>query len=318
MQRAAQQSSQQQAVPNGVAGQPRPDVPGGGHPPVPLGNSPSQPPQVPPAGSVQARSHTPQGVIQNSIANGVMSGAQMGLQSIPQAPMQMNVQGQPRLPNQASTENLRIAMQQRAIQMSNQQFQLQQQQAQQHNLNQPGVAHVATQGGGIVPGLGTPNLNGASSASMGVSGPVGSSGSPRMAQLSIPQGGQPQTLSSGHIPAVSHISHQLQAQNPHLSPDQIRQLTNERLKGHLYQQTRQNALNAAAGASALGASNANGFAQNSQHPRQASPTQQYQQQMHQRVMQQRNQQTGSPAMNGQPAPSRSTTPQSNQMQRPGQ
>lgn len=68
----------------------------------------------------------------------------------------------------------------------------------------------------------------------------------------------PQTLSSGHVPTIAKIASQIQAQQPHLSPEQVQKMAAERLAQQTqtqsynmasYQQQRQNALNAAAGVS---------------------------------------------------------------------
>lgn len=63
---------------------------------------------------------------------------------------------------------------------------------------------------------------------------------------------QPQQLSSGHVPAIAQITHQLQAKHPNASQDQIKELTSQHLK-HFYSQqqnnhqARQSAMHAAAG-----------------------------------------------------------------------
>ena len=70
---------------------------------------------------------------------------------------------------------------------------------------------------------------------------------------------QPQQLSSGHVPAITQLKHNLQAQNPHASPQQIDQLVNGEMRKHLHaQQARQNAVNAAAGNHAVMPGNSNG------------------------------------------------------------
>jgi len=233
----------------------------------------------------------------------------MGIQGIPQAQMQANMQGQARMQPHNSPENLRMAMQQRAFQASNpQQHQMQQQ----YNL---AAAHLASANSGMQ----NPNMLAAlagskmSSSTNGIAVPPGSSGSPHMGQQTSSHSNQPQPLSSGHIPAVSHITHQIQAQHPSLSPDQVRQLTNERLKGQVYQQQRQSALNAAAGASAAGPMtpiNSGAYPPPANVAGSASPQQQYQHQLHQRMLQQqRAQQSGSSTgMSNARPPSRSATP----------
>lgn len=61
---------------------------------------------------------------------------------------------------------------------------------------------------------------------------------------------QPQQLSSGHVPAISQITHQLQAKHPGYSAEQIQTMTSEHLKHFYTHQARTNAMQAAAGISA--------------------------------------------------------------------
>lgn len=86
----------------------------------------------------------------------------------------------------------------------------------------------------------------------------GPSASPHMPPPPNPQQSQqshPQQLSSGHVPAIAQITHQIKSQNPSLSPEQVKAMTSEALKKNYYnQQARQNALNAASGINGAGPS----------------------------------------------------------------
>lgn len=57
---------------------------------------------------------------------------------------------------------------------------------------------------------------------------------------------QPSTLSSGHVPTVNAVHHQIAQQNPHLSTEEVRQRASDQLK-NMIAQSQRNALNAAAG-----------------------------------------------------------------------
>lgn len=317
MQQAGRLQGQQQPVP-GATGQPqRNGTPGSTHGPSPLGNTASQVGH-PQAGNNQMRPPSQPQAVQNGLPNGSMQGMPMGLQGIPQAQMQANMQGQARIQPHNSPDNLRMAMQQRVFQASNQQ---QHQMQQQYNL---AAAHLSSANGGmqnpnVLAALAGPKINNSTNS---MTGPPGSSASPHMSQQTPSHSNQPQPLSSGHIPAVSHITHQIQAQHPSLSPEQVRQLTNERLKGQIYQQQRQGALNAAAGASAAGSMtqmNPGAYQPPGSVAGSASPQQQqqqYQHQLHQRMLQQqRAQQSGSPTgLNAARPPSRSATPMQGPLQ----
>ena len=76
---------------------------------------------------------------------------------------------------------------------------------------------------------------------------AGPAPSPRMGQIPMSQMGQPQSLSSGVIPAISAISHQIKARNINASPEQIKRMTNEQLAAQYQQRLSQSAMNAAAG-----------------------------------------------------------------------
>lgn len=86
----------------------------------------------------------------------------------------------------------------------------------------------------------------ATSASPHMPPPPTPASSQQQAQQS---GQQPQQLSSGHIPAIHQITHQLQAKHPNATAEQIKELTSQHLKFYSQQQNqaRQSALQAAAG-----------------------------------------------------------------------
>jgi len=226
---------------------------------------------------------------------------QMGMQgNIPQAQMQPNMRvanGS----NQVSAESMqRMAMQSqfKNPQMQNQQYPMQQQQQQQQqHLSQqqqqqpPRVSPGGNQQGpnGMMNGQMHNNQNQAMMAQMqgghngqGNAVPMqaqqqaqqhhaqhhpnqvnnnNASASP-MPPPANPTAQQPQGLSSGHVPAISQIKHNLQAQNPSMSSTQIDTLANEQIKRQVQAaQARQNAINAASGSHGV-ISGANSYAPN--------------------------------------------------------
>ena len=296
IQRLAQQNRQQQALSNGHGVQQRHDGPNIPHVPNITNNAISSGlMQVAP--NMQVKPPITQQGKHPNVPPGPVGHVPMG---IPQGSMQMNLQDQSRSPQ--LSENARIALQQRALQASSQQYQLQQHQ---QHINQTGGApsvQLPNTGGNMPsimpPGLSNTNANGNSNpAAMIVNMGKNSGASPRTGQPGLSHHTQAQALSSGLIPAINHITHQVQTQNPRMSPEQVRQITNERLKGQIYQQTRQNALNAAAGAISANSGSPNAYSHQNGLPINGSPaTQQYQQQLRQQMMQQRPQQSASPIM----------------------
>ncbi|KAI9670388.1 MAG: chromatin modification- protein VID21 [Caeruleum heppii] len=211
----------------------------------------------------------------------------MGLKGLPQPAGQAGVSAhqrhQPQMP-----QDMRVLMETNRIQQEQRRY-LQQQQQQQHQHQQQQHAphqhqHQSQQqyghqqqthgqqGPSSSPNMNQPNgfpnasmqnnpamlaaLQAASNASNmpnpaanGVNGPIGASGSPRMGQNGGSLGNVPQQLSSGMIPAINSISHQVKTQNPGASPEQIRSLTNEQLVQYQHR-INQAAMNAAAGGGA--------------------------------------------------------------------
>lgn len=116
---------------------------------------------------------------------------------------------------------------------------------------------------------------------------------------------QPQSLSSGVVPAISAISHEIKARNLGASPEQIKRLTNEQLAAQYQHRLSQSAMNAAAGGS------------NGQAP--GMPNDSSNQANHQRYAQMiRAQQAsqskvGGPVTNGVHPPSRGATPQTQRL-----
>lgn len=232
----------------------------------------------------------------------------MGMQGVPQAQMQVNMQGQARL--QSLDNNMRMALQQRQLQASNAQ-QFQNHAGQINHANNLAAAHMG------VGNMNIPNasmlaaiaannarLNGVSNSSM--NGLAGASPSPRMAQHM--QSNQPHSLSNGTVPAITQLQAQIHSRNPEMSADQVKQLANEQLRLHLQQkqEQRQRAINAAAGA-AIGSPL---FQQRQQQLQQ----QQQQQQQLQNQQQQQQQQNGSVTGNSSPNAQRLGTPQQQQSQ----
>ncbi|KAB2578605.1 SANT domain DNA binding protein [Lasiodiplodia theobromae] len=321
-------------------GQQRNGTPNGAH-----GQVPGQNGQLHPNMGMQGRPHPGQGM-QGNMSNGNMSGMPMG---IPQAQMQMNMQGQ-RPPHQA--QDMRMAMQQRNLTQQQQQFLLQQQAQQMNRANSMSGGHMTSTSSGnngngssnmqnpsmLAANMGTPKANGPNAGNM--NGMQGASASPRIAapNSSAPQ--QPQALSSGHVPQITNLTHEIQLQHPNLSQAEASRIAGDRMNQKLQQNARQNALNAASGAAS---SSGNNGAQVSPSPYQQhatlanpggsssppnhNPQQQaaYQQQMRQHMMQQQQQartpsaQQGSPNLGSVRPESRSATPQQNAQQlQPGQ
>ncbi|KAI9755434.1 MAG: hypothetical protein M4579_004291 [Chaenotheca gracillima] len=73
------------------------------------------------------------------------------------------------------------------------------------------------------------------------------SASPQMAHNRSAQNSQPQQLSSGLVPTINQISHQIKSTHPGASPDQIQKMTSEQL-GHYQARLSQLTINHAAGA----------------------------------------------------------------------
>lgn len=246
---------------------------------------------------MQGRAQSQQGGVQNNFPNGLMPNMQMNNQNVGQMSMQQRMQ---------------ILQQQRNFAGQNQaqgQFQ-----NQQHLANMSANGQQMQNQAAMMAAMGV-KVNGAMSPS--ANGMGSSAASPRLQQQNHQgQNHQPQPLSSGHVPAVAQISHQIQTQNPQLTPDQVRQLTADRLKNHMYQQQRQNALNSAAGTPSTSAPNGFNQANFQQTGMNGSPNPSYHQQLRQQMMQQQAASQASPQMNGANV-SRSGTPQNAQGQAQG-
>ena len=305
-------------MPNGIGQPQRNGTPNGNAPgPSPLASSTSQTGHPAANINMQARSHSGQPSMQSNFPNGNVSGIQMGVQGIPQAQMQANIQGQQRMP---PPENMRLGMQRAQYPSTNQhQFQLQQQQ-----INLAGnisASHIGAGSGmpnpSMMASMAGQNMNGNSTPSM--NGMSGSAASPRMSQLNPSLQNQSRPLSSGHVPAIHNIQNQLKAQHPDWSPDHVTKVATDQIKQYSLRVQRASAINAAAGVSAVGAANqigSNVYLQNggtvagSPSPNSAQNYQQLRQQM----MHQRPQQAGSPRLNSARPSSRSATPQNPQLQ----
>lgn len=194
---------------------------------------------------------------------------QMGVQgNIPQAQMQPNMR--PGVNGQSQADNMqqRVLDAQRAAQMkmNGQHYQMAP-----PNRMSPGGMHVPN--GVMANQSNQPMMSGMQNqanrtpvqhAQNHQVGPNGSAASPHMPPPPTPTGHsqQPQQLSSGHVPAISQIAHQIQAQNPSASQEKIKELTDAQLRQYLaqrdqqqqhntHQHARQSALSAAAGPHAV-------------------------------------------------------------------
>ncbi|KAI9724454.1 MAG: hypothetical protein M1812_000522 [Candelaria pacifica] len=294
-QRSNQQAGQQHSLPNGTGQQPR-----NGTPSAANGASPAMGSSIPKANnqpglSNQGRPHSSLQPMQNGIPNplgapmpsGVNPNVQMAIKGVPQAQMQSSAHSQQRPPPQMGPDNMRVIMEATRVQQEQQRFLNQQRHQQQvpHFSSQP--SHHNQTGPSSSPNMGpanggsphntallaamhaAANVNGNGMPSTnGINTTGGSSSSPQMAH-SHPN--QPQHLSSGHVPAVTNISHQLKARNPQMSSDQITKLTNDHLAAQYRNSMTQAAINAAAGGS--GNSNPNANNATNQHAHQLNQQQ---------------------------------------------
>ncbi|KAL1304671.1 hypothetical protein AAFC00_003630 [Neodothiora populina] len=253
---AGHPNANQQRPANGQQAQP-------GHPTQHVGqNGQMQPP---------AQGQAPRG------SNAHLANAQMGMQgNIPQAQMQANMRGGS---NNVTSHGPADSMQQQrlALEQAHRQAQLKQQAQMNGQQFQMGPPNRASPGGAHVPngmmnGQANPAMMSAIQQQQQVtshgSAPNGTSmqqnynahtnGTAVSASPHVPtppnpssQTPHPQQLSSGHVPAITQITHQLQAKHPNATPEQIKELTSQHLKQFYSQQqthqARQNAMHAAAG-----------------------------------------------------------------------
>jgi chromatin modification-related protein VID21 len=229
-------------TPNGVNG-----VPNGMQAGVGVSQNRTQPLQGMPAGA------TP--------VNGQMQNNAMAMKIMPQGQMQQGVGARPGVPMQTSPDNARVIReanrlqeQQRLLQSSRQQAQQLPQQPGQAQQAQPQFHNQQFAQGSPSPNLNMPNVpnNPAMLAAMqaqgGMQSPSFHGGTPQGVSTPSPRMGQPNPLSSGVVPTISHLQNQIQRENPNLPPEQVNKLATDRL--NRYQQQRmsqQAAMNAAAG-----------------------------------------------------------------------
>ncbi|KAI9795359.1 MAG: chromatin modification- protein VID21 [Piccolia ochrophora] len=276
-QRAAmQQRSAQQSGPhpmsNGVSQQGRPNPAAGSTASgTQVGssfpNGHSQPPTSNQSRPNSALQNLPNGVQSsgNPLPTGLNSNAQALAKGIPQASMASTYRngGGASIPTE-----MRVLMETTRIQQEQRRYQAQQAQQQpfpgQHQqtgtggpssspnmANMNGLAAQAAMTGNhaMLAAIQAASNNSAMPSSSGNTqgNQAGQSGSPRMGQPQGPMGNQPQPLSSGVVPAINTISHQVKAQNPGASPEQIQRMTSEQLSQYQHRLS-QAAMNAAAGA----------------------------------------------------------------------
>ena len=172
-------------------------------------------------------------------------------QGVPHAPMQPQMQMQPRVPAPMMSDNARIFQEANRLQEQQRRYlaaQTQHQHPQSNgqvgsstsppnmtqintlNQNNAALQTNASIYGGLQGRSGSPPVNGA---------PTGSGSSPRMGNPS-----QPQPLSSGMVPVINQMQNQIKARNPQASPEQVKAMTTESL--HQYRMN-QAAMQAAAG-----------------------------------------------------------------------
>jgi chromatin modification-related protein VID21 len=274
--------------------------------------------------AMAARAHQGQQGMQANFSNGNMAGLPMGTPGVPQAQMQGNMQNGQRMgpPNQ-----MHMAMQRGQFPNTTQQhqFQLQQQQINMaNNLTQGGIGINNIPNANMMASMSNQNMNGNINTAMnGMSTNVGS---PRPGQVNGNAQTPARPSSSGHMPSIVALQHNVKVQHPEWAPEQIQKAASDQLQRFMAKQQRTQAMNAAAGSSGMSASpqigNNHYLAQNggmANSPPAPNAVQNYQQQLvqQQRMMSQARQQAGSPGMGARP-PSRSATPQNPQMlQSPG-
>jgi chromatin modification-related protein VID21 len=274
--------------------------------------------------AMAARAHQGQQGMQANFSNGNMAGLPMGTPGVPQAQMQGNMQNGQRMgpPNQ-----MHMAMQRGQFPNTNQQhqFQLQQQQINMaNNLTQGGIGINNIPNANMMASMSNQNMNGNMNTAM--NGISNNAGSPRPGQVNGNVQTPARPSSSGHMPSIVALQHNVKVQHPEWAPEQIQKAASDQLQRFMAKQQRTQAMNAAAGSSGMSASpqigNNHYLAQNggmAGSPPAPSAVQNYQQQLvqQQRMMSQARQQAGSPGMGARP-PSRSATPQNPQMlQSPG-
>ena len=274
-QRSGQHAGQQSGAPNGVAQQPNAASGGPAGAPIPQAHANAM------AAAAQSRMHPAMPGQTNGLhvhGNGpvypsMSENAKSAMKGMPSAQMQGNMPGQQR-PQPGMQQDMRLLVESNRIQQEQRRFlQQQQQQHQQQGHHQfPNHQQPNGQGGPSS----SPNMNNvnafAANASMqanpavlaafqaasgangmsspptnGLGLPGRNSASPRMAPGTSAQNNVPQPLSSGMVPAINAISHQIKARHPGASPEQIQRMTSEQLTAQYQQRMSQSAMNAAAG-----------------------------------------------------------------------
>lgn len=336
MQRSGQHPNQQQANANASQTQrPNSNAPHGQNPQL-------QPAHGQQGANNQMHSQGSQQGNQASQRNGHLAVPHIGMQNnIPQAQMQPNMRGGSSGQPHQQPENIqqRMALEaQRQAQMKNAQLSGQQFQMPPPNRASPGGVHgqnatMGHQSNQAMMAAMQASNNAQSPApnsgptQHGQNGQNGNSYNASASPMPPPANpmSQPQQLSSGHVPSIVQITHQLKAQYPQATSEQITQMTNDHLKKQVHynqqaQAARQNALNAAAGSHGsgpapntsnaysqnqaafqqnAGAGNTHGSYNNGQangvnHVASSSQQQQYANTLRQRMLQQQSQLASSP------------------------
>ncbi|KAL9062406.1 MAG: hypothetical protein Q9157_008947, partial [Trypethelium eluteriae] len=291
----AQQGNAQQGLPNGAGPQQRTNSNPNGSA---TNLAPPPNPHTQQAINMQRQQMIQQGM-QNSMPNGNLGVPNMGMQGMPQAPMQMHMQGHQRMSSHQSPENMRALLARQSQQNTYQNPNSSQYQMQQNNPTQLAAAHMMPANSGLqnqqmlaaAMHNANQNHNVNGSPANGIVNPVDNSGSPPRNRSMNPSPQQPQTLSSGHVPAINDLTQKLKNQNPNMSDQEASRLAMEQLKEKMasqkFQQQRQNALNAAVGAS--GANFAHQQAQQTlQSSQNQAAAQQHPQHQHQQGQQMQN------------------------------
>jgi chromatin modification-related protein VID21 len=234
-----QAQQQQQNGQNGVPNQQRPDSSSnaaGQQVPMQANGQAIQPQPAAVNGQMQQQQQA-RGQVPMATRNGHLAVPQVNGQGVPQAQMRMQH-------GQMSAQDMQWMAQANA-QVRNGQYTAQQQYAMQKaNMQSPGGGMTAQQ---------QMQSNQAMMASMQqqVNGTGQASSSPSMPPPPAPvqQKGQPQSLSSGHVPALFNIQAQLRQRHPHATDQEIIAKATEMLQSQSQSssQARLSAMNAAAG-----------------------------------------------------------------------
>jgi len=276
--------------------------------------------------AMAARAHPGQHGSQTHFANGSIPNMPIATPGVPQAQMQGNL---PTAQRMGPPDPVRMALQREQFTNLTPQQQAYMRQHHMTVANNPGqgMGMNSVPNANMIASMSNQNVNMNGNMNAAMNGMPNSAGSPRMSQSNGVGQTQSRPQSSGHLPSISQISSNIQAQYPEWTPDRIQKAAADQYSKMVHKQ-RQQALSAAAGASGSSVMSPSSQPGNNHYSSQTgtvanqSPSgnavQNYQQQLvqQQRMMSMNSQarpQVGSPGLSVRPT-SRSATPQNPQMQ----